>query len=515
MTFTESLYHYFKGCRHLRYRFQIPYEQMDNLRNKLIDRMRKGEKADEAFEETLQDVMQQVPQTKDWLLEELLKSLPQDIRDQIESLMDDIRNKLEKSEEIRKQRKKEFEELLDQLSSEQDPFKNIKQERLSAQVSDNKKTKFGEQQPIPSPQDLTRFLRQLEKTLREAQSKGQNLDELFKQLKSIPLPQSGDIPDKLVPLKKPLKPKRAFDAKALKKIQEKLRNELLKTLQQSGTLQLKHGKLTFGEDLIEIMADRILTEILKQIRQTEEGVPVEKSGEQLGEITKIGLLQSQDEIGRMLPIETLMAALQKHPEKVTIDPWEDPVKVWKYRRETIFDTIIAVDLSGSMNRNFKHQSAKETALALNRAVRKINPKNRTALIIFQTTAFPATPDEVWDTRPTGYTNTPEAIRLAAEALRQWNSKSSYILFVTDGFPELPGKSHQRVLQEAVEEASKLKQSPTTLFRMVLIENKQRFIDAGRKIVKAANGKLIVTNPDRLRENVLTDFLQGFRDIVAG
>ena len=191
------------------------------------------------------------------------------------------------------------------------------------------------------------------------------------------------------------------------------------------------------------------------------------------------------------------------------------IRAFSDLRETIFDTIIAVDLSGSMNRNYKHQSAKETALALERAVRKINPNNRTALIVFQTTAFLATPDQVWDTRPTGYTNTPDALRLTADALKQWASKSSYILFVTDGFPELPGKSHQRVLQEAIEEAAKLKHSPTTLFRMVLIENKPRFIEAGRKIVKAANGRLIITNPDRLRDNVLTDFIRGFRGIASG
>ena len=50
--------------------------------------------------------------------------------------------------------------------------------------------------------------------------------------------------------------------------------------------------------------------------------------------------------------------------------------------------------------------------------------------------------------------------------------------------------------------------------MVLIENKPRFISAGKKIVQAANGKLITTDPDRLREHVLSDFIRGFREIVS-
>jgi uncharacterized protein with von Willebrand factor type A (vWA) domain len=126
----------------------------------------------------------------------------------------------------------------------------------------------------------------------------------------------------------------------------------------------------------------------------------------------------------------------------------------------------------------------------------------------------ATPNEVWTARPTGYTNTPEALRLATDTLKKWNSKAGYVLFVTDGYPELSGQAHTKVLTEAIDEAKKLKYLPNSIFRMVLIENQKRFIDAGKAIVKAAGGKLIVSDPNKMKEHILVDFLQGFREILT-
>ena len=60
----------------------------------------------------------------------------------------------------------------------------------------------------------------------------------------------------------------------------------------------------------------------------------------------------------------------------------------------------------------------------------------------------------------------------------------------------------------------VKYLPNSIFRMVLIENQKRFIDAGKAIVKAAGGKLIVTDPNKMKDHILIDFLQGFREILA-
>ncbi len=500
----EYMLPYFPGCENLTTKFNLSYGAMERLKEKLSEFLRQGYTAEEALDQLLEEIKDFLPEAQQFLLEELLKQFPREFRQQLRDLLEKLRqDKGRINRELEETRTKEFDDLLQRILNRKDMKSTRSVEDAGTKQDEPIKL------PIHVQRDFPQLLDHLESVVKSLQSKGQPFDDLlndFAQLK-----EAMEAPPEIKNGEQPL----TDEASALmKKIQQKLREKMIENLRDTGLFKLDKGKLTFGEELVEILSDRILEETLKEIKREEEGIRADRPGEQIGEISQVGVLIKESEMGNLLPIETLITALQRHPREITIKPEEDPFIVWKYDKETVFDTVIAVDMSGSMNRNFKHRAAKETALALERAVRRLNPKNRCVIIVFQSTVRIATPNEVWASRPTGYTNTPEALRLASDTVKKWNSKAGYILFVTDGYPELSGQPHAKVLKEAVDEARKLKYLPNSIFRMVLIENQKRFIDAGKAIVKAASGKLIVTDPNKLKDNVLTDFLQGFREIIA-
>ncbi|MHA1918071.1 MAG: VWA domain-containing protein [Candidatus Ranarchaeia archaeon] len=495
---------HFSGCNKLSNRFDIPFSSMERLKRKLIELLEEGLSPENALDKILDDLQNLVPETQDMILEELMKNLPEELAENLKELLKDLlKNKKDLHDKLRKKRNEEFEEILQKILNRKD-IKKIKD--IDPKKSDKSEPR---KLPVHMQMDFPQMLDDLESVIKSMQSKGQPLKDLlndFSELKKI-------VGRSEIPEEKNLDEKDVSDS-ILNEIKKKIREKMLTNLKEAGLMKLDKGKLTFGRDLVDILADKILDETLKELKREEEGIRATKSGEEYGEISQVGELIKSSEMGNLLPIETLLSSIQRHPDEITIKPEEDPIKVWKYEKETVFDTVIAVDMSGSMNRNYKHKAAKETALALEKAVKRINPKNRCALILFHSEAKITTPNELWTFRPTGYTNTPEALKLANETLKKWNSRAGYILFVTDGYPELSGQSHSKVLQNSIKEAKNLRYLKHVLFRMVLIENQNRFIEAGKSIVKSAGGKLIITNPNKLKDHVLVDFLRGFKEIIS-
>ncbi|MHA2059705.1 MAG: hypothetical protein ACW976_02880, partial [Candidatus Ranarchaeia archaeon] len=333
------MFQYFPGCENLATQFSLSYGNMERIKKKLSELLREGYTAEDAIDQIVDELKHLLPEAQQFLLEELLKQFPKDFQQKLLELLKELqKNKGMKNRHLQEKRDQEFDELLQRIL-------NREEMKGTELIKDS-----GEKQeepgrlPIHVQKDFPHLFDQLESVIKSMQSKGQPFDDLlddFAQLK-----ETMDAPPEIKESESPL----SEDVNALmRKIQKKLREKMIENLQDTGLLKLDKGKLTFGEELIEILSDRILEETLKEIKKEEEGIRADRPGEQIGEISQVGVLVKESEIGNMLPIETLISALQRHPRNLTIDPDEDPIVVWKYDKETVFDTVIAVDMSGSMN----------------------------------------------------------------------------------------------------------------------------------------------------------------------
>lgn len=121
--------------------------------------------------------------------------------------------------------------------------------------------------------------------------------------------------------------------------------------------------------------------------------------------------------------------------------------------------------------------------------------------------------QVWESKPAGFTNTGEALRVARDLVAKSSSDLKIIYLITDGFPEAYTENgrgiagdNPRSLAYALHEAACLARLRNVRLVHILLEPKDKlFVDAAQQIVGAAHGKLITTDPNRLAADMLMDY----------
>jgi len=222
-------------------------------------------------------------------------------------------------------------------------------------------------------------------------------------------------------------------------------------------------------------------------------------------------MKTIDEISRMDIAESLVAARLSHPSKKALR--EEDIRVNRERPGTSLHVVLAFDKSSSMDENNRIQAAKKAVLALFKAVKRRDPKNTVDLVGFDTSVRPMDLVQVWESKPGGFTNTGSAIKIASELLERGRSDQKLIYLITDGFPEAyteNGKDiagdNERSLAYALTQAKGLRRFPDLRLVHILLEPKERiFVEAAQKLVEAARGKLITTDPGKLAADMLVDY----------
>jgi Mg-chelatase subunit ChlD len=222
-------------------------------------------------------------------------------------------------------------------------------------------------------------------------------------------------------------------------------------------------------------------------------------------------MKTIDEISRMDIVESLVAARLAHPSKKKLQ--EDDIRVNREQSGTSLHVVLAFDKSSSMDENKRIQAAKKAVLALFKAVKRRDPRNTVDLVGFDTSVRPMDLVQVWESKPGGFTNTGAAIKVASELLDRGHSDQKLIYLITDGFPEAyteNGKDiagdNERSLAYALTQAKGLRRFPDLRLVHILLEPKERiFVDAAQKLVDAARGKLITTDPGKLASDMLVDY----------
>ncbi|MBM4248383.1 MAG: VWA domain-containing protein [Euryarchaeota archaeon] len=222
-------------------------------------------------------------------------------------------------------------------------------------------------------------------------------------------------------------------------------------------------------------------------------------------------LRTVDEVSRLDIVESLMTARLSHPRSRHLT--EDDVRVNRELTGSTLHVVLVFDKSSSMAENRRIQAAKKAVLALYKAVKRRDRRNIVDLVGFDTEVRPMDLVQVWESRPAGFTNTGEALRVARTLVEKSSADLKIIYLITDGFPEAYTENgrgvagdNPRSLAFALGEAAGLSRLRNVRLVHILLEPREKiFVEAAQQIAGAAHGKLITTDPARLAADMLVDY----------
>jgi len=185
-------------------------------------------------------------------------------------------------------------------------------------------------------------------------------------------------------------------------------------------------------------------------------------------------------------------------------------------------TVLCLDMSWSMSWEGRFGAAKKVAMALETLIRTRYPRDFFGLVGFFTRALELKPKDLpevsWNIGDP-FTNLQHALRLATTILGRHPSKNRHIVVVTDGQPtayfrdgrlycEWPlsfGGISARAAQETLAEVERVTRKGITINTFMLDDSPalRGFVD---KIARLNRGRALFTQPDRLGEYVLVDYM---------
>ncbi|MEM3043771.1 MAG: hypothetical protein QXD84_09575 [Thermoplasmata archaeon] len=304
---------------------------------------------------------------------------------------------------------------------------------------------------------------------------------------------------------------REMGRRASEEPERMVRERLAEGLERSGLLSRdgRTGELRVTARLIDRFADIALAAELRNLPQ-RYSLALGRAPLQLGTYER-DRLRTLDEVSRMDIVESLVEARLRHPQSRTLS--EEDVRVNRELSGASLHVVLAFDKSSSMEENGRIQAAKRAVLALYKAVKRRDRRNVVDLIGFDTEVRPMDLVQVWESRPGGFTNTGEALRVARELLAPARADLKILYLITDGYPEAyteGGRAvagdYERSLAYALSQASELRRLRNTRLVHVLLEPKERiFVEAAERVTAAAGGRLITTDPRRLAADMLADY----------
>jgi Mg-chelatase subunit ChlD len=291
-----------------------------------------------------------------------------------------------------------------------------------------------------------------------------------------------------------------------KRMEDPVENLVERHLLELGFIEKDGEKVIPTTALLERFADLIFQKELTSLPGT--GSRRGRSERRLG-IYEKAKMRSVYEESRMDIVSTLINTRINHPGDHHIDP-EDIIV---YREETAISThvVIMFDRSSSMDENNRMEAAKRTVMALYRAVKRQKEKDRIDIIGFDTRVNLMDLMSVWDAEPRGFTNIGGALRSARTLFEDSGSDVKIAYLITDGLPEAfvddEGRELAGELSVCLEYAMKEAGALNANLTMILLEpEEESYVDAAKAVVQEAGGKLIVTDPDKLMHEVLSDYL---------
>ncbi len=224
--------------------------------------------------------------------------------------------------------------------------------------------------------------------------------------------------------------------------------------------------------------------------------------------------------------KTIMNSLQREGASVPVRLDKDDFEVYRSEQLTQTATVMMVDLSWSMALRGSFQAAKKVALALNNLIRSQFSRDSLYIIGFSAYARELQAEQLpyvrWDESVLG-TNMHHALMLAQNLLAKHTSGTRQIIMISDGEPTAHlerGRSYFAyppspiTIRETLKEVKRATRKGITINTFMLDRNYylKEFVNQVAKINK---GRVFYTTPDKLGQYILVDYVKNKRKDVRG
>ena len=200
---------------------------------------------------------------------------------------------------------------------------------------------------------------------------------------------------------------------------------------------------------------------------------------------------------------------------VALDP--DDFQVYRSETMTQTATVVMLDLSWSMALRGSFQAAKKVAMALNNLIRMQYPRDSLYLVGFSAYARELKADQLpyvrWDETVLG-TNMHHALLIAQRLLAKHKIGTRQIIMITDGEPTAhleQGRSYFAyppspvTIRETLKEVQRCTRKDIVL-NIFMLETSYYLKEFVGQVAKINQGRVFYTDPDRLGEYLLVDFV---------
>lgn len=266
---------------------------------------------------------------------------------------------------------------------------------------------------------------------------------------------------------------------------------------------------------------RALAEIYAKLRKARLGTHSQPEEGRFGEKQ----IESKPyEFGDPLHLDlprTLRNAIINHGPGTPVELEPDDFEIHRSELQTSTATVMCLDLSTSMAMRGAFQPAKKVALALQHLITSQYPHDSFYVIGFDVLAREVKPHELlylqWDEYMTG-TNMEHALLLSDKLLSRHQGGTKQIILISDGEPTVhfvngrtqfnypPTRSTLQATYRAVKHCTRRDISINT-FMLDAGGYFASFID---EVTQINGGRVFYTNPRRLGEYVLVDYINGKR-----
>ena len=222
---------------------------------------------------------------------------------------------------------------------------------------------------------------------------------------------------------------------------------------------------------------------------------------------------------------TVKNALLRAGPQVPVGLSPQDFEVYRNEQMTRASTVVLLDQSRSMGLFGSFQAAKEVALALFALIHSQYPRDSLYIIGFSDYAQEIKEDELaqvnWNAWVSG-TNIHHALILSRKLLSKEKGGTRQILLITDGEPtaHLEGDRSYfnyppsyRTIAETLKEARRCTQEGI-LINTFMLESSYQLIDFVDKLRRINRGRVFYSNPERLGEYVLVDYVTNRRKRVT-
>ncbi len=223
---------------------------------------------------------------------------------------------------------------------------------------------------------------------------------------------------------------------------------------------------------------------------------------------------------------TIMNALRREGATLPVRLQKDDFEVWKSEQLTQTATVMMVDLSWSMALRGSFQAAKKVALALQSLISTQFARDSLYIIGFSAYARELKADQLpyvrWDESVLG-TNMHHALMMAQNLLAKHKTGTRQIIMISDGEPTAHiehGRSFFSyppspiTIRETLKEVKRCTQKKITINTFMLDRNYylKEFVN---QMAKMNKGRVFYTTPDHLGEYILVDYVRNKRKSING